>query len=151
MCPTWRASLLFLTIEELSGQTLSHWYHGPLVISSSQINCKLLSPFRPIRNWNEVVLVPLACKDEHLECKVNTLNHLCRMYFPILINWTSSFQISGLLDGIFYFYSNFKRNFCKQTVKNLIRCRVLRRLIWFCTVCLCPTKRTLGLYGLTSA
>ena len=33
---------------------------------------------------------------------------------------------------------------------NLIRRRVLRRLIWFCTVCLCPTKRTLGLYWLTS-
>ena len=27
----------------------------------------------------------------------------------------------------------------KQTVKTLVRCR---------TVCLCPTKRTLGLYGL---
>ena len=26
----------------------------------------------------------------------------------------------------------------------------LRRLIWVCPVCLCPTKRTLGLYGLKS-
>ena len=25
---------------------------------------------------------------------------------------------------------------------------VLLRLIWVCTVCLCPTKRTLGLYWL---
>ena len=41
---------------------------------------------------------------------------------------------------------NFKRNFCKQTVENLIRRRILRRLIWFCTVCQCLTKRTLGLY-----
>ena len=69
------------------------------------------------------------------------------MYFPILINWTSPFTILVLLGGIFQFYSNFKRNFCKQTVENLIRRRILRRLIWFCTVCLCPTKRTLGLYG----
>ena len=30
----------------------------------------------------------------------------------------------------------------------LIRRRVLRRLIWVCTVCLCPIKRALGLYGL---
>ena len=30
----------------------------------------------------------------------------------------------------------------------LIRGRVLRHLIWVCTICLCPTKRTLGLYGL---
>ena len=30
----------------------------------------------------------------------------------------------------------------------MIRRRILWRLIWVCTVCLCPTKRTLGLYGL---
>ena len=49
---------------------------------------------------------------------------------------------------LFFFYSIFERNFYKQTVENLIRRRVLRRLIWFCTVCRCPTKRTLGLYVL---
>ena len=43
------------------------------------------------------------------------------MYFPILINWTSLFPILGLSGGIFYFYSNFKRHFCKQRVDNLIR------------------------------
>ena len=74
------------------------------------------------------------------------LTHFSRMYFPILINWTSPFQILGLLCGIFHFYSNFKGNFGKKTVKNLIRRLVLRRLIWFCTVYRCPTKRTLGLY-----
>ena len=54
------------------------------------------------------------------------------------------------VDGwyfIFIFYSNFKRNLCLQTAENLIRRRVLRRLFWFCTVCQCPTKTTLGLYG----
>ena len=70
------------------------------------------------------------------------------MYFPIIINWTSPFPILGLLGGIVHFYSNFKRNFCKQTVENLTRRCILQRLIWFCTVCQCPTKRTLGLYGL---
>ena len=49
--------------------------------------------------------------------------------FPILINWTSPFPILGLLGGVFLF----KISFCLQTVKNLIRRRVLRRLIWFCT------------------
>ena len=34
-------------------------------------------------------------------------------------------------------------------MKTLIRRRVLRRLVWVCTVCLCPTKRTLGLNGLS--
>ena len=37
---------------------------------------------------------------------------------------------------------------CKQTVETLIRCRVLWRLIWVYTVCLCPTKRTLSFNGL---
>ena len=32
-------------------------------------------------------------------------------------------------------------------METLIRSRVKRGLIWVCTVCLCPTKRTLGLYG----
>ena len=70
------------------------------------------------------------------------------MYFPILINWTSLFPILGLMGSIFHFYSNFDRNICKQTVENLIRRRVLRRLIGCCTVCRCHIKRTLGLYGL---
>ena len=74
--------------------------------------------------------------------------HLCRMYLPILINWTGQFPILELLGGIFHFNSNIKRNFSEQTVENLIRRRVLRSLIWFCAVCWCPRKRTLGLYGL---
>ena len=55
-------------------------------------------------------------------------------------------SISVLRDVGWYFsfYSNFKRNFCKQTVESVIRRRILRRLIWFCTICRCPTKRTLG-------
>ena len=35
--------------------------------------------------------------------------HLCRLYFPILIDRTSPFLILGLLDGIFHFYSKFKK------------------------------------------
>ena len=35
-----------------------------------------------------------------------------------------------------------------QTVETLIRHRDLRRLIWVGTVCLCPSKRTIGLNGL---
>ena len=42
----------------------------------------------------------------------------------------------------FHFYSNFDRTFCKQTVET-------RRLVLVCTVCLRPTNRMLGLYGLT--
>ena len=35
---------------------------------------------------------------------------------------------------------------CKQTVETLIRRRVLWRLIWVCTVGICPTKRTIDLH-----
>ena len=60
------------------------------------------------------------------------------MDFPNFINWALSFPILGLLGGILYFYSNFDRTLCKQTVEILIRRRILGRLIWVCSVCLCP-------------
>ena len=53
-----------------------------------------------------------------------------------------------LLGGISHFCSNFKRNFCKQTVENLIIRRVLRCLIWHFAVCRYPSQRTLCLNGL---
>ena len=54
-----------------------------------------------------------------------------------------------MLGGIFHFYSSFNRKLCKQTVETLIRRRIiLWHLIWVCTICLCPTKRTLDIYGL---
>ena len=43
---------------------------------------------------------------------------------------------------------NSNRRFCKQTVNFLIRHHIMWCLIWNCTVCLCPIKRTLGFYGL---
>ena len=73
------------------------------------------------------------------------LTHSYRMEFRTVINLNSPFLFEGMLGGIFHVYSNFKINYCEQTVENLIRRRVLRCLIWFCTVCLCPTERTLGL------
>ena len=79
-----------------------------------------------------------------------TLTHLSRMGFLITINWRSPFPSLGVFGGIYRFYSNFNWTICKQTVETLIRRHVLRtwRLIWVCTVCLCPIKRTLSLYGL---
>ena len=53
-----------------------------------------------------------------------------------------------MLGGIFHFYLSFNRKLCKQTVETLIRRRNLWRLISVCTICQCPTKRTLGIYGL---
>ena len=69
------------------------------------------------------------------------------MEFHTVIIWNSPFLFKGVLGGIFHFYSSFYRKLCKQTVETLIRRRILWRLIWVCTICLCPTKRTLGIYG----
>ena len=63
------------------------------------------------------------------------------MDFPISIGRTSLFGTLGVLGGILHFDSNFNRTFCEQTVETLIRRRILRRLIWVCAVCLCPTKK----------
>ena len=90
------------------------------------------------------------CLDYHLfyfDCSM-FLAHLCRMDLPTLISRTCAIPIVWALGGIFRFCPNSERTFCKQTVETLIRRRVLRRLVWIYTVCLCPTKRTLGLYGL---
>ena len=64
------------------------------------------------------------------------LTHLCRLYFPILINWTSQFPILGLLGGsFFHFHSNLKRNFCNassgdpdQTLRSAVSGLVLHYL-----------------------
>ena len=71
------------------------------------------------------------------------LTNLSRLNFPISMGRTSLIQILGVLGGIFHFYSNSYRSFCKQTVETLIRRRILRRLVWVCAFCLylCPTKR----------
>ena len=66
---------------------------------------------------------------------INCYSHSYELY--------QSFFVLRDVGCILHFYSNFNRAFCKKTVDTLIRRRALRRLVWFCTVCLCPTKRTL--------
>ena len=50
----------------------------------------------------------------------------------------------------FIFIQILKENSASKQWRPMIGCRILRHLVWVCTVCLCPTKRTLGLYGLKS-
>ena len=47
------------------------------------------------------------------------------MEFPTPIIRTSPFPVLGVSGGIFHFYSNFNRLFCKQIVETLIRHRDL--------------------------
>ena len=76
------------------------------------------------------------------------LTRICLVDFSILIKWASPFPISGVSGLLLHLYLIFNRNSCKQTVKTLIRRRILRRLIWVCTVWLGPKIGTPGLYGL---
>ena len=76
------------------------------------------------------------------------LTHVYLVDPPILINWTSPFPILGVSGVLFHFYSISNRYSCLQTVKTLIKRRILRRLIWICTICLCSKNGMLGLYGL---
>ena len=71
------------------------------------------------------------------------VNPLLPNGFSHLYQLDESISNFRALVGSFHFYSNFKRKFFKQTVENLIRRRVLWRLIWLCTVCRCLTKRAL--------
>ena len=78
--------------------------------------------------------------------------HLMRTAFnPFMPNGIShSYQleqsISVLRDVRWYFsfFSSFNRKLCKQTVETLIRCRILWRLIWVCTVLNLPSESARG-------
>ena len=60
------------------------------------------------------------------EFATHAITLFSRMEFPNLINWTSPFPFYGLMLLFFHFLPNFSRIFCKQIVKTLIRCSVLR-------------------------
>ena len=79
-----------------------------------------------------------------LKVKVKILH--CKMQF----NNYSQTQIdfSAIIRRIFF--PNFKRIYCMQTVNILIRRRMMRRLIWVCTICTRPIKRTLSRIKLNS-
>ena len=93
---------------------------------------------------------PVSCKDSvysypdagHVITAI--LTHMCLVDPSILIYWTSPFPILGVSGVLFNLYSISNRCSRWQTVKTLIRRRVLRRLIWVCTVCLCPKVQKMG-------
>ena len=82
----------------------------------------------------------------NLRIKQKILNFYLTHLRPLHSIGPDDFVLRGV--GVIFIFLNFYRTFCKQTVETLIRYRVLLGLIWFCTVYLCPTKRTLGICGL---
>ena len=77
--------------------------------------------------------------ESHSHTSKKDMSH-ARPFNPFKLNGISqldqSFSVLRVLGGILHFYSVNNRTFCKQTVENLIRCRVLQRLIWVCAACL---------------
>ena len=83
----------------------------------------------------------------HIQTKgalITCINHCHLLEFTLLCLvdlWTldeSIFNFKGAWCIYFYFISYRNTCICLQSVKILIIRRVLRRLIWACTVCLCP-------------
>ena len=72
-----------------------------------------------------------------LDPLVNPL--ISQMNFPTLTVGRAISNFRGV-GCCFFFYSNSNRTFCEQTVETLIKCCVMRPLIWDCTVCSCHTK-----------
>ena len=73
--------------------------------------------------------------------RMHLFTQISIMDFPILIHWVSPFVFQGVSGVFFSFFSICNGNVCYE-------CRLMRRLIKVCNVCLCPTKVTPGLYGL---
>ena len=99
-----------------------------------------------IKNLEKTVLFqcPITLQNQR-KCMINviiSLTLLSRMKLPTFIKWTSPVSSPWLLGIVFHSYSNFNKTTCKQTVEVLIR-HSSRRTI-------CPTKRTLGIYGINT-
>ena len=89
--------------------------------------------------------VSCAGSDDNTTLRVNP--YMPNVFSHFLSIGRVNFQFYGC-GVIFFILFKFKRTFCKQAEENLIRRRILRRPIRFCTICRFPTKRTLGLDGL---
>ena len=97
-------------------------YHKIFHLATTVIVHRLISIliiFQKIAHEREKLLQRPASEESKF-----SLTHLNQMEFPTLINWTS------LGIWVVFFIQ-----ILKQTVWRLIRCRILQRLIWVCTVC----------------
>ena len=124
--------------EQLNQSQGSNCIKDMLYVSTTSHNCEIYGNVFFIY-WFHILAGAMV-----IVRKGHNLTHLSRDNLPTLINRMSPFLILRMLGGIF---PNFNRTFCKQIVKILIRHRIMRCLIWVCTLCLisCSTKMTLSL------
>ena len=94
-------------------------------------------------------LCMLYCLQLFFSKSANSYLPWWRMLNPFKPNGISLYYHLG--QSILRVVGWFDRTFCKQTVETLIRRHIMWLHIWVCSVCLCPTKRTLGFNGLIEA
>ena len=83
-------------------------------------------------------------------CRKKTYLHCLRPVRNLMPNGISHrFHVGCYFFLKYFFVQNLKITFSKRTVETLIRRHILRRLVWVRSVCLCPTNRMPGIYGLT--
>ena len=83
------------------------------------------------------------CTSLHCTCNPFKQNGIYLSY-----QLEQSIFVLGMLGGIYHSYSNFDIAYCKQTVKTLIRRRVLRRLIWTAMFTYVPQKGRKAFYNI---
>ena len=122
------------------------------ILSHPSISLVLVQPRKTRPCLTERLLMGLKESNQKPFTKYHKL-YLCKMFYafwalicqfkPNGISCShqldQSISVLRFLGGIFSFLFKFLV-LCKQTVETLIRRCVLQRLIWVCTVCLCPTK-----------
>ena len=123
-----------------------------LTSATEKEDCTVLFLFQSISNPSHSLFIVFSLSPIGWGYRIEGLTPVCMQ----VKEWGNLFTLvcyailikacMGCLVVVFHFEFIFDRHFYKQTVKTLTRRRVLRRLIWVCTVCLGPG--TLGMNGL---
>ena len=96
--------------------------------------------------WNNLLVTLMLVTQNlfHMQFCTGYLHIYCyRITIKYILTQLNGISRSDQLGGML----NLLMILCSQTLETLIRCRVLWRLIWVCTVCLCPPKRALDFNG----
>ena len=144
--------LCFTMIFMVFGAAVPDWWCMDDMIgqNASDVTWKHnVSSYKSCKSHNETETCSRFHYDDSMKTVITKvrLTHICLVDPSIHISWTSPLPVLGVSGVLFDFYYISNRYYSVSKVKTLIRRRVLWRLIWVCTVCLCPKNRAIGLYG----
>ena len=113
-----------------------------LLICSTDITLLILSIHTDRSKWQ-----PRRRSEQGLYCLsfclCYMLTHICLVDLSILINWTSPFPNLGESGVLFFIFILFGTEILLANSEDPDQ----TPQTWVCTVCLCPIKGTLDLYG----